>query len=168
MPSGAGQEVIMTKKEDGLFLLAVSADGEPVYMNGRTLAHMKAHSDVEMSLVGEAVGMSLLRGAEVIFGATDMGRVIGTSSCVPSQGLEVTYVTRPHRAGATPFVHAEPVPTSLLTWGAFRNEQREWILITAYYGAKAPREPWDPNISSEEEREASGAFWSTHALCFEA
>jgi len=44
------------------------------------------------------------------------------------------------------------------------HEGHSCILYTAYGGPAAPREAADPYIESEEEREASRAFWAVHAL----
>ena len=40
----------------------------------------------------------------------------------------------------------------------------DWKLFTVYGGPLAPRNPEDPTIPTEEEREEARKFWSEHAL----
>jgi len=54
--------------------------------------------------------------------------------------------------------------TQTLTVIAGPAGDKPCVLYTVYGGPAAPRGPNDPHIESEEEREASKAFWAEHAL----
>ena len=77
---------------------------------------------------------------------------------------EVRMVKRPKRSGPTPMIDLPPRPTRKLTVIAGPHEEFDTLLFTAFGGPLAPREPHDPDITDEEEREASAEFWSMHAL----
>ena len=73
-------------------------------------------------------------------------------------------IQRPNRDGLTPMIGIEAQSTSLITIGLCVDDDGLWTMFTAFYGVKAPKEPWDKTLS-ESEREESEEFWSTHALC---
>jgi len=77
---------------------------------------------------------------------------------------EVRYVVRDGRAWPSRLCGRPPRQTRLITTVAGPHEGHACLLYTVYGGAGAPREAADPYIESEEEREASKAFWSEHAL----
>jgi hypothetical protein len=60
---------------------------------------------------------------------------------------------------------AEPMrPVRTVTVVAGFYDGHNCVLYTAYAGPQAPREPWELETWSEEERAASEAFWAVHAL----
>jgi len=48
-----------------------------------------------------------------------------------------------------------------------RGEEGVYILITAWVGGLAKREPWDKNIRTEAERQECLAFWCKEALVYD-
>lgn len=109
----------------------------------------------------------------------------------PVEDWEVTYAVRGGRAGPSRLCDRPIRQTRLLTVIAGPHEEpcafcrgTGWgergslpircnctdgkvshacILYTAYGGASAPREPWDPSLDEAGKAE-SVAFWATHAL----
>lgn len=75
---------------------------------------------------------------------------------------EVTYKVRGDRPYASRVCNRAPVASRLLTVIGGPHEG-EMILYTAFGGPSAMREPGDASMP-ESEREASIAFWKTHAL----
>ena len=97
-----------------------------------------------------------------------MGRVVGKDHCIyvaPENWRNVKMVKRPNRKGPTPMIKANPQDTSLITIGICKDDDGLYTIFTAFYGLKAPKEPWDTN--SDLERSESEKFWSCHALCME-
>lgn len=75
----------------------------------------------------------------------------------------VVYERRGGRAYDSRLVDWERTTTRLVTVIAGPHEGHPCVLYTAYGGPLAPKEPGDPTLKPEE-REASEAFWSEHAL----
>lgn len=80
----------------------------------------------------------------------------------PVPEAAVHYARRGDRAGESRMVMRGPVPTRKLTV-VMGPHDGHTILFTAYGGAQAAREPFDPALT-DEERSASKAFWADHAL----
>ena len=136
-------------------------------------SHLDQHADVR-PLVGEALRQIRVSKDQDRFGTTvDLGRILGTQSCVTTgEGDEIVYMMRikddgsPARAGFIRFVlNREPEPSSCVTVLAERDEEtRTWILLTAWVGQLAEKEPWDETCD-DEEYTAACQFWANHALC---
>ena len=98
--------------------------------------------------------------------------VIGDTNCVEiNESDDVVMVYRKNRAGMTPMVKnrtSEPCNSVTLILAKDRKmpDDKNYVLITGYIGSGAPREPWDKNIDSEEERQESEDFWAKHALLY--
>lgn len=139
-----------------------------VYICEETIKHMKAHSDVSIDHIIEAINKINLSGT-FFMESIDMKKVIGKDHCiyVPKEKWNmVTMEQRPNRKGLTPMIKENPTNTSLITIGMCLDDDNKWTLFTAFYGVKAPKEPWDVNINNTEEKEISENFWNCHALCY--
>ena len=146
-------------------LLAKSKNNKEVYICETTKEHMKAHLDVNINHIKEAINKIDLEGTFLIQ-EISLGRTIGKDKCIyvsKDRLDEVKFITRPNRKGTTPMIKAEPDDTDLITIGACVDGDGKWTLFTAFYGKKAPKEPWD--IKNEDELKESEQFWSCHALC---
>lgn len=143
--------------------LAKTAAGADVYVGEETYEHMKAHPDVSIDHIKEAIEKSDYSGPFKMENA-DLGRTIGKDNCVeiaPGDNVEELYRLR--RDGATPFVDKEPADTSKIVVGMALDDDGKHTMFTAFYGQLAPKEPWDKTLRPEEKAE-SEKFWSTHAL----
>ena len=147
-------------------IIAKSKNNINVYICEKTKEHMKAHSDVSLKHIIEVINSVTLSGT-FFMESVNLGTVIGKDHCiyVPNEKWnEVQMVQRPNRKGLTPMIKAEPPDTSLLTIGVCVDDDGLWTLFTAFYGVKAPKEPWD--VNTEEEKTESEKFWRCHALCY--
>lgn len=93
----------------------------------------------------------------------DFGIEIGKTICVRTEpGDDITFVQREGCKGMTRYVrNKKALPTSLVSV-VLKKGLGGYVLITAYFGPKAPPEPWDPHVERESEE-----FWNTHALVWE-
>lgn len=143
-----------------------SKNNKEVFICEATMQHMAAHADVNFSDIKEAIKKIDLQGT-FFMDTVEMGHTVGKNHCIyvsPKDWDKVQMVQRPHRDGMTPHIQAKPEDTSLLTVGVCLDEDGLWTMFTAFYGPKAPKEPWDKNLK-EEERAESEEFWNCHALC---
>lgn len=51
---------------------------------------------------------------------------------------------------------------------ADKADHSTYVLVTAFVGRLAPREPWDQNFESDAERMEALEFWSRNALVWDA
>ena len=103
----------------------------------------------------------------------DFKHPIGFTTCVRvTEDDEVVMVYRKGREGMTPMVknrEAEPCEWLTIILRKEENLENHATLITAYIGAGSPPEPWDKRLSKDPLRRAeSEAYWSTHALVYNA
>ena len=147
-------------------ILATDKENNKVYICNDTLSHMKAHPDVDINHIRKAINNIALSGT-FFMESIDLHEIIGKDHCVfvpEERREEVKMIQRPNRDGLTPMIGIEAQSTSLITIGLCVDDDGLWTMFTAFYGVKAPKEPWDKTLS-ESEREESEEFWSTHALC---
>lgn len=126
--------------------------------------HIKEHK-VPLHLIEYAIEESEIGPGDregIVTLTYDFDYRIGFNRCVKiTEDDHVVMVTRGTRLGTTPMVKGRnPEPTSLLT---LILSVPNHCVVTGYYGAHAPREPWDPSLT-EAERLESQTFWSQHAL----
>ena len=150
----------MTKR-----LLGKSKDGQDVFVLAEN-AHMAAHAAVSDVILGEGVGQIEISGRPFLMDTVDLGRIVGTDDCVAvSDADDVRLLRRKARKGLSRIVfHREAEPTRLLTIGICRDDDGLLTVFTGFFGAKAPKEPWD--CKNDAERSESEAFWATHALVY--
>jgi hypothetical protein len=94
--------------------------------------------------------------------------IVGKSICVPTnEEDDIFYAKKNEYKGHTRFVlNREPIDSNHITV-VIQKERTHYILINAYFGKKAPPEPWDKiAISSAQELSSAIEFWSNHALIF--
>ena len=161
---GTSEQTNERPEQDKVFL-ARTANNEAIYINSNTIEHMKAHPNVNMAHIIEAIGKIDNYDGKFSIGPVDMGRTIGKDNCVemmPSD--EIKYMYRNGREHTSPIaVGKSPVDTNLLTVGICRDDDGKNTMFTAFYGQLAPKEPWDKSLTPAQKAE-SEQFWSTHAL----
>ena len=128
--------------------------------------HMAAHAAVTNAILAEGVGQIEIGERPFLMDTVDFGRIIGTDDCVAvSDADDVRLLQRKARKGLSRIVfNRQAEPTRLLTVGICRDDDGLLTVFTAFFGVKAPKEPWD--CKNEAERTESDAFWATHALVF--
>lgn len=155
-------------------LIGELADGTSVYAEEATWEHMKAHPDVQIKHIKEALPLITDYNGQFFIGNVSLGYIVGKDRCVVTDRLfelplPVKMATRKGRSGKTPVLFEEdgfePVNTSLVTVGVCKDDDGLATLFTAFYGQLAPKEPWDKSIQDNPEALAeSRTFWGNHAL----
>ena len=150
----------MTKR-----LLGSSKDGQDVFVIVDN-EHMAAHAAVSDAILAEGVGQIEIDGRPFLMDTVEFDHVIGTDDCVAvTDADDVRLLQRKARRGLSRIVfNREADPTRLLTVGICRDDDGLLTVFTAFFGAKAPKEPWD--CKNDSERSESEAFWATHALVY--
>jgi len=137
------------------------ATGEAVYggHNGHFATHAAAAPELR-DLVVEALGQ-INGGEQFIATAVDLGRIVGTTACVPTEdGDDIMFARRPNRHGLTRFVRGkQPMPTQFVSF-ILRRREGSYELLSSWVGELAPHEPWDRHA----DLSVSIPFWSSHAL----
>lgn len=143
---------------NNLRFLGYLRTGEPVYDRHSSHIH-----DGILGLLPEV--LSEVSGNErFIVHEHDFGRLVGETSCVATrEGDDVIWGQRPGRAGLTRFVKNRQAEPSSKAVVILKRDDWEpyYILITAFIGGKAGREPWDPRATDKDRR-----FWGGHALVY--
>jgi len=148
-------------------LIGTTLNGIKIYAienNG----HMAAHAGITNDLIAKAIKKIHYDGP-FFMESIEMDTVVGKDNCVTvSEKDTVKLLYRKGREGRTPIVFGkEAEDTNLLTVGIYRDEDGLDTVFTAFSGAKAPREPWDSDISSVEEKSEAEEFWRNHALFYD-
>lgn len=138
--------------------------------------HLRAHPEV-LALLPEAIGrVELPKDGSFLATEVEMERVVGRSGCVPmdaSCGLDglASFAFRVGREKPSRVVmHLEGDTTTKVVVLAFASKEstRTYVLVTSFVGELAPKEPWDRNIRSQEERQESLDFWCSNALTWDS
>jgi hypothetical protein len=137
--------------------LGTTKSGEKVF--DRPDGHLHNSETVEKYLP-LALEMIDSESRDFIVETVNFGEEIGVSNCVETTSDdEIIYAVRPKRRGPTRFVkNREGEPTSEFTV-ILKKVDEGYIVITAFPGPKAEREPWDP-MAGDEAKE----YWSNHAI----
>ena len=132
--------------------------------------HLEAHPGI-LDLIPEiASRVTLPSDGSRLASQISLGRVVGQSSLINTKkiGLSETawFAVRKNRMKASRVVpDAGPVDTDLVSIVANPVEQGSYELVTAWFGAMAPKEPWDPDLSDDPSvYEESINFWCSYAL----
>ena len=151
-----------------------TACGGTIIVPPRAEEHLRAHPEVGV-LLAEVIGrVTLPCDGQFLALAVEMGRVIGRSGCVkaPRVGINDSekFAQRVGRDKPSRVVIGVEGPevTTVVILAFASKEARTYVLVTAFVGGLAPKEPWDRNLGSELERQESLEFWSTHALVYDA
>ncbi|MBT4828748.1 MAG: hypothetical protein HON82_09265 [Candidatus Marinimicrobia bacterium] len=144
--------------------------GGSIYLTEGVREHLEAHPGI-LDLIPEIASKVILptdgsRSACQI----SLGRVVGQSSLINIKkiGLSETawFAVRKNRMKASRVVpDAGPADTDLVSIVANPVEKKSYELVTAWFGAMAPKEPWDPDLADDPSAyDESINFWCRHAL----
>ena len=132
--------------------------------------HLGAHPGI-LDLIPEiASKVSLPTDGSRLACQISLGRVVGQSSLINIKkiGLSETawFAVRKNRMKASRVVpDAGPADTDLVSIVANPVEKKSYELVTAWFGAMAPKEPWDPDLADDPSAyDESINFWCRHAL----
>lgn len=152
-----------------------TACGGTIIVPPKAEDHLRAHPEVGV-ILAEVIGRVMLpRDCGFLAVAVNMGRVVGRSGCVkaPRVGFNdpakfALRVGREKPSRVIVGVEGPEVTTVVILAFPAKELTGTYVLVTAFVGELAPKEPWDRNLGSELERQESLEFWSTHALVFDA
>lgn len=135
----------------------VLGSGEKVY--DRPKSHLTGDQNLN-NYLHIALEKIVSKGRDFIIETVKFEDEIGQTICVEaSSSDEIVYAQRPGRMGLTRFVkNREAVNTSEISM-VLKKVPDGWIIITAFFGSKPEKEPWDPLADSKSIK-----FWETHAL----
>ena len=132
--------------------------------------HLKAHPGI-IDLIPEIASRVILpTDGSRLASQISLGRVVGHSSLIKVQkiGLSETtwFAVRKNRMKASRVVlDAGLADTDLVSIVANPVEKKYYELVTAWFGAMTPKEPWDPGLADDPAvYEESINFWCRHAL----
>ena len=135
--------------------------------------HLEAHPEI-LDLIPEIVSkVNIPTDGCRLASQTSLGRVVGQSSLIKTQkiGLSETawFAIRKNRMKASRVVpDAGPADTDLVSIVANPVEKKSYELVTAWFGAMAPKEPWDPDLADDPSAyDESINFWCRHALVYD-
>lgn len=146
-------------------------DGAEVY--DRPDSHFHSEGGLTPELLGEALATIEANGRPFIKELVHFDHIIGGKTCVevgPEDEIIMAY--RKGRSGPTPLVkNREASPcnsvTVILRKDRSIRDRDVYETLTSYIGDGSPREPWDPNLTSEEERKECEDYWKSHALLYD-
>ncbi len=141
-----------------------------IVVPAQTKEHLAAHPEVA-DLLEEAISKVEITGQFLAL-EIPMGRVVGKDGVVTTEPVAVgevcTFASRPGRAKPSRVVVGIDAPdTDKVVVLAFPDKESPSdtaVLITSFLGSLAAKEPWDPNMRSDAEREAALVYWCSHAL----
>ena len=146
--------------------LAATKDGKDIYLGDKFISHMEAHPNININIIKEAINKIILGNRSFLIQSIDFHRIIGKTKLVKINSNDnVIMKYRKNRAGKSPLIigHDEE-DTSIVNIGLYLHNDNKYYIFTAFYGPKAPKEPWDPHIISEKEKHESEEFWNNHAF----
>lgn len=148
-----------------------TACGGRIVLPPKTKEHLVAHMEVG-GLLEEVAGLlTLPRDGSFVAREVDLGRVVGRTGCVTADPAgftgQATFANRVGRRKASRVVVGVQGPevSTVVVLAFAGQESATYVLITAYVGALAPKEPWD--ASPGTERDESLRFWGENALVYD-
>lgn len=150
--------------------LGKTEDGAEVY--DRDDSHFHGEGGLTTELLSEALSTIDTDGRDFIKETVTFDHPVGEQTCVevgPEDNIVKVY--RKGRSGQTPMVknrEAEPCDSVIVILKKDHSIQDKNVyeLITSFVSEGSVREPWDPNLQTEEEQQQSKDFWDSHAIVY--
>ena len=146
--------------------------GGSIHLTDSVKEHLEAHSGI-LDLIPEiASKVSLPTDGSRLACQTSLGRVVGQTSLINTKKIGLSesawFAVRKNRMKASRVVPgAAPVDTDLVSIIANPAEDGSYDLASAWFGALAPQEPWDPDLADDPAAyEESIHFWCSHGLVY--
>jgi len=150
-----------------------TADGGTILVSPKAEDHLRAHPEVD-GILGEAIAkVRLPQDGAFLSEEVEMERIVGRSGCVQTPPIRPSdrslFAQRIGRERPSRVVMDEGEETTKVVVLAFasRGEAGTYVLVTSWVGSLARKEPWDPMIRSQAEREETLVFWRSHALVWD-
>jgi hypothetical protein len=149
--------------------------GGVIVIPPKTEDHLRAHPEVA-NILPEAFGRIMLPSvARFLETEVEMGRVVGRSGrvttptialCNPALFAQRIGRNKPSRVAPKGVAGEETTKVAVLA-SPSRQESGTYVLVTAWVGSLARKEPWDPTIRSQEEYQDCLRFWCSNALVWD-
>ena len=144
--------------------------GGSIHLTDSVKEHLEAHPGILGLIPVIASRVILPIDGSRLTCQISLKRVVGQSSLIETQkiGLSETawFAIRKNRMKASRIVpDVASVDTEIVSIVANPVEKNSYELVTAWFGAMAPKEPWDPDLMDDPSAyEESINFWCRHAL----
>jgi hypothetical protein len=155
----------------------ITANGEVVHVDEKTLSKLKAHPDVLEFLPETFSKFKVSERSGLIKESINLGRIIGKSGLVDTPEIELN--TKTQFAYRT----ERKYPSHISTMGegkscetvaiSIKKVENTWELATAFIGVNSPSEPFyyfdkeSRFYKDENQLHISLDFWMKHALMYE-
>jgi hypothetical protein len=146
--------------------------GGPIILTEGVREHLEAHPGI-LDLIPEiASKVTLPTDGSKFASQISLGRTVGQSSLINTKKIGLSdktwFAIRKNRMKASRVVPgAAPVDTDLVSIIANPAEDGSYDLASAWFGAMAPKEPWDPDLADDPAAyEESIHFWCSHGLVY--
>jgi len=142
-----------------------------IVISQKAISHLEAHPGV-MMVLPEAIGRARLPAESFVEMEVDLGRVLGRASRVRTEPCDLTtqilFASRtgrdkPSRVAPMGSIGEETTSVVVIARQS-RDDPQTYILVTAWLGKLARREPWDPMIKTEADYQDCLRFWCSNAL----
>jgi hypothetical protein len=144
--------------------------GGNIIITVKVKSHLEAHPGIHDLIPEIASRVTLPTDGSRLSCQISLGRVVGQSSLISTKKIGLSEMTwfavRKNRMKASRVVpDAGPADTDLVSIVANPIEKDSYELVTAWFGAMAPKEPWDPDLADDPVAyEESINFWCSYAL----
>ena len=148
--------------------------GSVIKLSNKTLFHLEAHPKI-IDYLSEAISKTSLpkKQEDRIRMEIDLKKIVGKSSLINTEPItnnsDTYFSIRKGREGPSRVVLDEkPKETSIISIVVDPIDEKQYSLISAWYGHIAPKEPWDKSILIDKKAlDKSLSFWCCHALVYE-
>lgn len=145
-----------------------------VELSNKTLTHLEVHPKIIDYLL-EAISQIYLpeKEDERVRVEIDLKKVVGKSSLIKTESItnnsDTYFSKRKGREGPSRvLLNQDPQETSIISIIAEPKDEKQYNLVSAWYGPIAPKEPWDNSLIKDKKAlDESLSFWCCHALVYE-
>ena len=146
--------------------------GGSIHLTDSVKEHLEAHQGILGLIPVIASRVILPIDGGRLTSQISLERVVGQSSLINTKKIGLSelawFAVRKNRMKASRVVPgAAPVDTDLVSIVANSIKNNSYELVTAWFGAMAPKEPWDPDLADDPAAyEESIHFWCSHGLVY--
>jgi len=145
-----------------------------VELSNKTLTHLEAHPKIIDYLL-EAINKTSIpiKQKDRIKMEIDLKKIVGKSSLIKTESItnnsDTYFSKRKGREGPSRvLLNQDPQETSIISIIAEPKDEKQYNLVSAWYGPIAPKEPWDNSLIKDKKAlDESLSFWCCHALVYE-
>lgn len=148
------------------------ACGTKIEVTERRAEHLQAHPELAGILPQVLLKLDV-QNKPFMEIEVEMGKAVGFQNRVPTPfTLPTEQMTFAHRVGRNGPSHVveDTAPrelTSTVTVILKRVNPKHFHFITAWVGTLAKKEPWDPSVTTPEDRKVSLNYWCKNALIYD-